>query len=162
MRQVSLLGVFLFLVSLALALVLEVAPLPEAMQGWRPLWLALVMSFWALENSRGGSLLLAWLVGLLQDVLYGSLLGLHAFFLVIVVFAILRVQRRLRMFPVWQQAFFLTLVFAFGQLLMFWLEVLAGTPRLLLQYMLPALVSGLLWPWVWLLLHVLQRGVLRR
>lgn len=162
MRQVSLLGVFLFLVSLALALVLEVAPLPEVMQGWRPLWLALVMSFWALETSRGGSLLLAWLVGLLQDVLYGSLLGLHAFFLVIVVFAVLRVQRRLRMFPVWQQAFFLTLVFAFGQLLMFWLEVLAGTPKLLLQYILPALVSGLLWPWVWLLLHMVQRGVLRR
>lgn len=162
MRQVSLLGVFLFLVSLALALVLEVAPLPEVMQGWRPLWLALVMSFWALEASRGGSLLLAWLVGLLQDVLYGSLLGLHAFFLVIVVFAVLRVQRRLRMFPVWQQAFFLTLVFAFGQLLMFWLEVLAGTPKLLLQYILPALVSGLLWPWVWLLLHMVQRGVLRR
>lgn len=162
MRPLSLLGIFLFLVSLTLALVLEVAPLPEAMHGWRPLWLALVMVFWALEAPRGGSLLLAWLVGLLQDVVYGSLLGLHALFLVIVVFAVLRVQRRLRMFPVWQQAFFLTLVFVFGQLLVFWLEVLAGTPRLLLQYMLPALVSGLLWPWVWLLLHVLQRSLLRR
>lgn len=162
MKSVSMGSVFLFLISLLVALILEVAPLTEALHGWRPFWLALTLAYWALETSRGGSLLLAWLAGLLQDVLYGSLLGLHALFLVIVVFAIQRFQQRLRMFPVWQQALFLTIVFALGQLLMFWLDVLTGTPKLLLQYMVPALVSGLLWPWFYLALHTLHRLLLRR
>ena len=161
MRPLSIAGFFLFLCSLVLALILEVAPLPEAMQGWRPLWLALVVAYWALETPQGFRLLFAWLIGLMQDALYGSVLGLHALFLVVVAFAILRFQQRLRVFPVWQQALFLTLILMIGQLIVFWLDVLTGSPKLLAQYMVPALISGLLWPWFYLVMHFLYR-LLRR
>ncbi len=157
MKPLSAADVFLFLASLLLALVLEVAPMPEALQGWRPLWLALTVAYWALELPSGLRFMLAWLAGLMQDILYGSLLGLHALFLIMVVFAILRFQRRLRMFPVWQQAFFLTLIFMFGQMVLFWLDVLTGSAKLFVQYMVPALISGLLWPWFYLILHGLHR-----
>lgn len=161
MRPLSIGRIFLFLFSLVLALVLEVAPLPEALQGWRPLWLALVVAYWALESPSGFRLLLAWLSGLMQDVLYGSVLGLHALFLVVVAFAIQSFQQRLRVFPVWQQAVFLTLLLMIAQLTVFWLDVLMGSSKLLVQYIVPALISGLLWPWFYLLMHAVQR-LLRR
>lgn len=162
MKSLSFGSVVLFVCSLVVALVLEVAPLPDAMQGWRPLWLALVLAYWALEAPYGFRLLLAWLAGLMQDILCGSLLGMHALFLVLVVFAIQRFQQRLRVFPVWQQALFLTLVFMTGQLVQFWLEAMAGTSRLLVQYMVSALLTGLLWPWFSLLMHALGRFLRRR
>ena len=55
MKSVSMGSVFLFLISLLVALILEVAPLTEALHGWRPFWLALTLAYWALETSRGGS-----------------------------------------------------------------------------------------------------------
>lgn len=162
MRPLSAGSIFLFVCSLVLALILEVAPMPDSMQGWRPLWLALVIAYWSLEAPHGFRLLLAWLIGLMQDVLYGGALGLHALFLIIVAFAIQRFQQRLRVFPVWQQALFLTLILMFGQLVVFWLDVLTGSPKLLAQYMVPALISGLLWPWFYLVLHSLHRLLVRR
>ncbi|TDQ38514.1 rod shape-determining protein MreD [Thiopseudomonas denitrificans] len=161
MRHFSIVSALLFLTSLLLALILEVAPMPEAMRDWRPLWLALVVAYWALESPGGFRLLLAWLAGLMQDILYGSLLGLHALFLVVVAFAIHRLQQRLRIFPVWQQALILTLVFMAGQLMAFWLDVLTGSPKQFAQYMVPALISGLFWPWFYLAMHGVHR-LLRR
>lgn len=162
MRSFALVNMLLFLFSVLVALVLEVAPMPEALEGWRPLWLALVIAYWALESPNGFRLLLAWLAGLMQDILYGSLLGVHALLLVIVAFAILRLQRRLRVFPAWQQALALTLVLMAGQLVVFWLDVLIGTPKMFAQYMIPALISGLFWPWFYLAVHLVRHALLRR
>lgn len=157
MRAVSIATLFLFFCSLVLAFALEVAPLPEFARDWRPLWLALVVVFWTLELTQGFRFWLAWLSGLMQDVLYGSYLGLHAMFLLLLVYAVQRFQQRLRVFPAWQQVLFLTVLFAVGQLVLFWLEVLTGTARELRQYLLPALISGLLWPWCYFMLHGLHR-----
>lgn len=157
MRAVRSANLLLLIISLLLALLLEVAPMPNALQEWRPLWLALVLSYWALETPHNFRIGLAWLTGIAQDVLYGSLLGFHGLFLVFVVFVILLLQQRLRMFPHWQQAFFLTLVFVAGQLVLLWLGELTGTRTKLMEFLLPALISGLLWPWVYMIMHGLHR-----
>jgi rod shape-determining protein MreD len=67
-------------------------------------------------------------------------------------------SRRLRMFPLWQQSLVLLVVFGLAQLVQLWLNALTGNRPPTLLFVLPALVSGLLWPWI----SVVLRGIQRR
>ena len=97
-------GGWLIMLTLLLALLLSVAPMPAFMDIGRPLWLALFLSFWVLSVPHRLGLTTAWLFGLAEDVLYGSLLGQNALILCLVCAMVLGLQQRLRVFPQWQQA----------------------------------------------------------
>lgn len=148
-------------ISLLLALLLSVAPIPEFLRVARPLWLALVLVYWVFESPDSFKISLAWLLGLAQDVLYGTLFGVHALFLLFVVFATLRFAQRLRMFPFWQQVIFLMIVFSLGQFFVFWMNQLVGTAALVSSYIFPALISSLFWPWLYMFMSWLQKISLR-
>lgn len=147
--------------SLLLAMVLSVAPIPDALQFARPLWLALILVFWVFESSHNFQMVLAWLAGLAQDVLYGTLFGVHAFFLLFVVFCAMRFQQRLKMFPLWQQVIFLMVVFSFGQFFVFWVNQFSGSNLMISAYIFPALLSSLFWPWLYMIMSSLQKWALR-
>lgn len=144
-------------VSLAFALLFSVAPMLKFMDIGRPLWLALFLSYWALTVPHRLGMVSAWVFGLLADVLNGSLLGLNALVLTLIVFLVLSLQRRLRMFPMWQQSLVLLVVFGLAQLVHLWLNALTGNRQPTLEFVFPALVSALLWPWVFATLRWLQQ-----
>lgn len=144
--------------SLACALLLSVAPMPEFMAIGRPLWLALLIAFWLLVAPSRIGMTRVWLLGLAADVLYGTLLGQNALVLSLLVFMLLSLHQRLRVFPVWQQSLVLLVVFGLAQLVQLWLDSLSGNRPPTLAFLLPALVSALLWPWV----YTLMRGFSRR
>ncbi|MDA7085203.1 rod shape-determining protein MreD [Pseudomonas sp. SA3-5] len=144
--------------SLALALLLSVSSLPQFMEVGRPLWLALFLTYWVLALPHRVGMTTAWCVGLLADVLNGSLLGQNALILTLVIFLVMNLQQRLRMFPMWQQSMVLLVVFGLAQLVQLWLNALTGSRPPTLAFVLPALVSALLWPWV----CVILRGVHKR
>ena len=143
--------------SLLLALLLSVAPMPQFMEVGRPLWLALVLSYWVLALPHRLGMASAWVLGLVEDVLYGSLFGQNALILTLIVFLVLSLQRRLRMFPMWQQSLVLLVVFGLAQLVQLWLNALTGNRLPTLLFVLPALISALLWPWVFAILRGLQQ-----
>ncbi|WP_437881787.1 rod shape-determining protein MreD [Pseudomonas sp. LRF_L74] len=142
--------------SLALALLLSVAPMPEFMAVGRPLWVALVLTFWTLAVPHRIGMTTAWLLGLLSDVLNGTLLGQNALVLTLTIFMVLSLHRRLRMFPMWQQSLVLLVVFGLAQLVQLWLSALTGNRQPTLEFVFPALVSALLWPWVFAIFRGLQ------
>ncbi|WP_079203150.1 MULTISPECIES: rod shape-determining protein MreD [Pseudomonas] len=144
--------------SLALALLLSVSSLPKFMEVGRPLWLALFLTYWVLALPHRVGMTTAWCTGLLADVLNGTLLGQNALILTLVIFLVLNLQQRLRMFPMWQQSMVLLVVFGLAQLVQLWLNALTGNRPPTLAFVLPALVSALLWPWV----CVILRGVHKR
>ncbi|MCG4451988.1 rod shape-determining protein MreD [Pseudomonas sp. MMS21-TM103] len=144
--------------SLALALLLSVSSLPKFMEVGRPLWLALFLTYWVLALPHRVGMTTAWCVGLLADVLNGTLLGQNALILTLVIFLVMNLQQRLRMFPMWQQSMVLLVVFGLAQLVQLWLNALTGNRPPTLAFVLPALVSALLWPWV----CVILRGVHKR
>ncbi|PTQ71816.1 rod shape-determining protein MreD [Pseudomonas sp. GV071] len=144
--------------SLALALLLSVAPLPDFMEVGRPLWPALILTYWVLALPHRVGMTTAWLLGLGVDVLYGTLLGQNALILTLITFLVLSLHQRLRMFPMWQQSLVLLVVFGLAQLVQLWLNALTGNRPPTLAFVLPALVSALLWPWV----SVFLRGVQKR
>ena len=78
--------------TLLVALLLSVAPMPEHLEMARPLWLALVLTFWAMNYPHYLGLLTAWCLGIAQDVLYGTPFGQHALALTLVVFLVLTHQ----------------------------------------------------------------------
>ena len=151
-------NVWVIWLSLALALLLSVSTLPKFMEVGRPLWLALFLTYWVLALPHRVGMTTAWCVGLLADVLNGTLLGQNALILTLVTFLVLSLHQRLRMFPMWQQSMVLLVVFGLAQLVQLWLNALTGSRPPTLAFVLPALVSALLWPWV----CVILRGVHKR
>ena len=143
--------------TLILALLLGVAPVPQFMEIGRPLWLALFLSFWVLALPHRIGMISAWCLGLVEDVLFGSLLGQNALILTLITFLVLSLHRRLQMFPMWQQSLVLLVVFGIAQLVQLWLNALAGNRPPTLAFVLPALISALLWPWVFAILRGLQQ-----
>jgi rod shape-determining protein MreD len=143
--------------TLVLALLLSVAPMPQFMEIGRPLWLALFLSYWVLAVPHRIGMIGAWCMGLVEDVLFGSLLGQNALILTLIIFLVLSLQRRLQMFPMWQQSLVLLVVFGIAQLVQLWLNALTGNRPPTLAFVLPALISALLWPWVFAILRGLQQ-----
>lgn len=134
--------------TFAIGLLLSVSPLPQFMEILRPLWLALLLAFWALALPHKVGMVTAMCLGLMEDVLYGTLLGQNALILTLITFLVLSLQQRLRMFPMWQQCLVILVIFGLAQLVQLWLSALTGNRQPTLALVLPALVSALLWPWV--------------
>lgn len=64
--------------TLGLAAVLALVPLPGMAAALRPAWVPLFVLCWLIVSPRYCGLWFAWLAGLMLDLLYGSLLGQHA------------------------------------------------------------------------------------
>ena len=150
-------NVWVIWLSFALALLLSVASMPQFMEVGRPLWLALFLTYWVLALPHRVGMTTAWGIGLLADVLNGSLLGQNALILTLVTFLVLSLHQRLRMFPMWQQSMVLLVVFGLAQLVQLWLNTLTGSRPPTLAFVLPALVSALLWPWICTILRGLHQ-----
>ena len=152
----------LILLTIVAALLLMMLPLPEFLAPFKPYWVALVVIYWVLETRRMVSLGLAFLIGLALDVSSGSLLGLHALSLVVMVFLVQRFRFRLRFFPPWQQALSVLGLLANDRIILIWISVLLGEPLPTMEYWLPPLIGMAVWPWLFLLLDRLRARVRRQ
>ena len=140
------------------ALILSVVPMPAPFDAGRPMWLAMVVAYWVMALPHRVGLLTAWVAGLATDVLFGELFGQNALVLVLVAWLILLLYQRIRRFPLWQQSLVMLPVLGIAQMVALWLSSLAGNRPPTLLYLLPAVISAVLWPWVFSVL----RGIRRR
>ncbi|MDA9298368.1 rod shape-determining protein MreD, partial [Pseudomonadales bacterium] len=91
------------------------------------------------------------------DILLGSLIGQHAIALIVVVYVASSLYQRMRMFAVWQQSLVVFAIVGLDQLVNFWIESISGAADWNMWYLLPSLVSALVWPWVFLVLRSARR-----
>lgn len=147
-------------ITLGIAVLLTLFPLPSLIDVLRPYWVALVLIYWCLETHDMISLGLVFTLGLLLDLLTGSLLGLHALSLVILVYLVTRFQARLRFFPPWQQALSVFALLLNDRIILLWIISLRGDPLPSLDFWLPPIVGTLMWPWLFILFDR-YRGVMR-
>lgn len=146
------------LLVLTLALLLSLLPLPDALEPLRPYWTGLVLLYWALEVRGMVSLGMAFLVGLLLDVLSGSLMGLNALSLVVLIYLVQHFRARLRFFPPWQQALAVLGLLVNDHIIRLWIATLTGEPLPGWEYWLSPLVGMALWPWLFLLMDRVRAG----
>lgn len=144
--------------SLALALLLGLLPLPVTLQPLRPYWLALVLAYWVTETPERAGLGLAFVAGLIGDLLYGNLLGEQALRLVVMSFILLRFRARLRFFPMWQQALAIGGLLLNDRLVAAAVYLAVGEAVLPWDYLWAALLGVLLWPPLFVLLDRLRLG----
>lgn len=154
-------GLWIVLLSFFCAFVLAIFSLPEFLPDYlayaRPHWVALVLFYWIISLPHRFGLITAWISGLILDVLQGGLLGQQALaFLVIGYFAASSYQR-MRMFSVWQQAIIIFAAMLVAELILFVIDFITMDRAWKYLYLLPSIVSALLWPWVFLLLRHLRR-----
>ncbi len=149
-------GAILF--SLVVAWILSVIPLPETLRAWRPDWPLLVLIYWSLALPHRVSVGTAWLTGIVQDILIGTLIGQHALSYAVVVYLTVRLHQRLRLFPRWQQILSLLLLLTLGQLILLWVNGIIGRPIHTWLYWMPSVLGALLWPLVYVLLRGLRRS----
>lgn len=143
--------------SFAAALVLTVLPLPDAIVVLRPEWTALVLIYWCMAVPQRIGVGIGWGVGLLMDVLRAGLMGQHALSFGIIAYVTHHLYQRLRVFPLWQQAFSILALIALHEVLMLWIRGIAGHAGPGWNYWLPALSSALVWPPLFILLRGLRR-----
>ncbi len=136
---------------------LDVMPLPEWAVDARPAWIALVLIYWCMALPERVGIGIAWVLGLLLDVLEGTLLGQHALGLVVIAYITLQTHRRVRVFPLLQQAVLVGLLLLLYLLLALWVMGIVGRPIGQWSYWLPALTSMVLWPWIFIVLRDLRR-----
>lgn len=138
------------------ALTLMILPLPNWAEFYRPQWLTLILIYWCLVWPNRIGVFTGFAVGLTHDVISGGLLGAHALSLSVVAYLAEELHRRIRAFPVWQQAFVVWLLLLVERLLSLWALGAIGHPTPTLLYWVPSLVGLVLWPWLWAFLNRLR------
>lgn len=154
-------SLWVILLTFTVAILFSVVSLPEFIP-WqlgylRPQWVELVLIYWIMALPHRIGIFSAWVLGLFVDVLTGSLLGQHGVAFIIVAYIASSLYQRLRMFAVWQQSLIVFVTIGISQLVNFWVENFVGLSQWDMRFLLSALVSAMLWPWVFLVLRHLRR-----
>lgn len=146
-------GGIVILVSFIIALALTIVPLPDWADKSRPEMVTLVLIYWCLAVPERIGVGMGWIAGLILDVAKGALLGQHALALCIVAWLTMRLHKRLRLFPTWQQAVIIMILIILSQLITLWVKGIIGQSPQTWTYWLPALTSAILWPWLFPLMR---------
>jgi len=144
--------------SVFVALLLGLLPLPELLLPLRPYWLALVVAYWVIEDPDRVGLGFAFAMGLVADLAFGGLLGEQALRLVVMAFILQRFRAQLRFFPLSQQALAIGGLLLNDRVVSAAVHFTLGEPQLPWTFWWAPLLGMLLWGPVFLLLDTFRLG----
>ena len=150
-------GTAVIVVTLLIAIVLAVMPLPEWARLYRPQWVTLVLIYWTLALPQRVGVTVGFSLGILLDALTGTLLGQHALSLSLIAYITLKTHQRVRLFPLWQQSVFVLGMLLLERVLSALAMGVAGRGVAGVEFWLATVVGALLWPWAYFILRDLRR-----
>ncbi len=148
---------WVILFTMFVALLLTAVPLPDWITAWRPAWAVMVVIYWSMALPQRVSVGTAWILGILLDVLQGSLLGQHAIGLIFVAYVTAKTHLQIRQHPLYQQSLFIGLLVALYLCLLIWVNGIIGRPPNTWSFLTPVMTSMLLWPWLFIILRDVRR-----
>jgi rod shape-determining protein MreD len=152
-------GTWAILFTFFLAYFLAVVPFPTWAMDYRPEWVPMVLIYWVMALPYRVGVGWAWLIGIILDVLEGSILGLNAMSLVIVAYITLSLHLRLRMFAMYQQAGLVLVLIGLNLLLSHWLKVITGQiTSANSMFLMAAIISAIIWPSLFQVLRHIRRS----
>lgn len=137
-------GVYAFL-GLIFVFTYSVLPLPEASVFSFDMMVLFFLVAAFLNRKEPPLLFYAWILGLVQDSLLGSLLGEHAFSLTVTAYMILKLLNRMIFFSLWQQVLCVGGLTLINQLLIGVIEGLQGNFSSIYTVISPAIMNMALW-----------------
>jgi rod shape-determining protein MreD len=150
-------GTGIILLTFLVGLMLMMMPLPEWAVPFRPEWVAMVLIYWCMAIPLRVGVGVGWLSGLAVDVASGAMLGQYAMSHAAMALITNKLYRRVRVFPLWQQAILIMAVIALHLVIVLIVKGVIGQRIGTLLYWMPAMTSMLLWPWVFALLRAIRR-----
>ena len=149
-----------FLLAFVAALLLTILPLPAVIAGFRPPWILLFVLY--LQFFMPHYFRVAWLffLGLCLDMLLASVIGEHAFALLLTAFIASAKTRRFHFYSMAQQMGLVMLFCLIYQSVIVFIDAFLGYNNGLLYAVGSTLMSLLFWPWIKLLADntLLPRG----
>lgn len=144
-------------ISFFIVFILALLPMPEWSSSFRPAWVVLILIYWSMYAPERVNLGYAWCLGIITDVLNGTLLGEHALAYLIVTYLVIRTYTQLRMYSLLQQGLFVGLSVSIYLFVLFCVQGFIGNIPRSGFYWSPALSSMLLWPWIFMLIRYSNR-----
>lgn len=146
----------LFYATLILAMCLKIAPLPDILSNLNPDWVLLTLIYWALAVPEKVGVFSAWLTGLLVDVLTAQFLGQQALIYSLIIYATLKLHKRLRQYTPLRQSVFIFASLGLAQTVLFCLESLIGTEVSTWVFWLPVLTGAVVWRLIYTILRYIR------
>lgn len=159
MRENAIFQILALILIFIVAFVLEIMPWPAGFQGLRPTWVVLVLIYWALALPNKMSVGTAFVAGIIWDLILGSILGVHALVLSIAIYFVAKYHLILRNLSLWLQSLLVIAYIALIRFLIFFVELILHSAEFNQQELLGAVISGILWPWIFLLMRQIRRGL---
>lgn len=143
--------------SLIVALCLYSLPLHGDLAFWRPPFVLLVTIYWLLVQPQHIGITFVWLIGLLLDLFYGSVIGQNALAMSVTVYLLKNQEYRLRHLSLPFQCLAAMFIVIIYQTL--WISTRLISEDIVLGWRVyyPALSSALIWPLLAAGLYRLQR-----
>ncbi len=132
--------------SIAIVLLLSIIPLPFEWRLWRPEFMALLVIYWATYSPQYFGVLMAWVCGLLLDIVELSPLGYSSLGLVVVAYISHLSYQRIRSYALWQQAAWVFILVGIYQLFSNWASGVMGKNIETPAFLIAALITAFLWP----------------
>ncbi len=152
----------LIALNLVVACMFMQVPLPDFIAQARPDFITLTLMYWWLAHPEKVGVITGLVMGLVLDVMYGSLLGEHALGCVFIGWVFVKKYQSIRVLPLVQQAIIVGLLLLIKQFLAYWLDSGRGYHTgAVLMYFSPVLIGALLWPWLFIIMRDLRRKVSR-
>lgn len=147
------------MLSFLVAFCLMIIPINPAWKWIRPDLVTLVLIYWVANSNGHIGVLFAFFVGILFDLLSGTLVGSMGLTLGIVAYFTMNLRLRLRIYRSWQKFIIIMLLLACSQLIRLWIQMLVGHPPASFLYWLSSLISASLWPLICFILNPYQRSM---
>ena len=147
----------IIITSFIIAIMLTALPLPEWAINWRPAWVPIVLIYWCMAVPDRIGISVAFVLGLLLDVMHSNVLGQNALGLVLIAYISLKSYQRMRVFPLAQQAVLVCFYLLLYEVMMFLITSYTGSQTGDWTYWMPAVTSMLIWPWLFIILRDIRR-----
>ena len=145
---------FIFIgLTLLIAMMLTILPLPVWALWLQPAWVFMVLLFWMMTIPHRVSIGTAFTSGFLLDLLTGTTIGQHALLFTVIAYFFFRFQSIIHSLPSWQQTILVLISTVIYLALQYWIMAMTNTSPITAKYWLPILSTTFLWPWVRFLLQ---------
>ena len=137
---------FVVTITLFFALGFAFMPMCENIEWLRPQFVLLVLFAWCLVAPRYVNLTMAFFLGLILDLLYGTSLGENAIALVLCTYFVIKFEFAILRLDFLRSGLIIFAVLVFGQLVPSLMQIFLGQHANFLIIVPRALISALIWP----------------
>lgn len=148
-------SLILFLPVLLVVFLLEITSVPEFFKDYRPDLLSITFLYFAILEPRKYSIEVAWLCGIVLDLLTGAPFGVNALILASQIYIIMASFKYFVQYALYQQVIIIAIVHAIADVAIYWLEHILGQSNAESSFIIPAITTAIMWPIVCLILGFL-------